>query len=96
MILTRRNFLRSILPAAVGAPVLLEELLHPGRVFFLPPRNITIYGDLSGFPIEEIIKKALARDMAKFMDNLVFATFSQGSGSTLPPLPRQEMWDVAA
>lgn len=34
--LTRRNFLRAILPAAIGAPILLDEILHPGRVFFLP------------------------------------------------------------
>jgi hypothetical protein len=39
LILTRRNFLKAIAPAAIALPVLAEELLHPGRVFFLPPRS---------------------------------------------------------
>jgi hypothetical protein len=95
VILTRRGFLRGLLPAAVAAPVLLEELLHPGRMFFLPPRNITIY---QGY---EHLR--WARDIAKMVDELVWRTFNEGAGfmkvSALPELkaeivPRQKTWDV--
>jgi hypothetical protein len=34
----RRGFLRALLPAAVAAPILIEEALDPKRVYFLPPR----------------------------------------------------------
>lgn len=104
MILTRRNFLRSILPAAAGGLVLAEELLHPGRVFFLPPRNFAItYDHLARIDIEAIIKKALAADMAKVIDEAAFRAMSEGISAVrvtgLPQfkgelLTRQQTWDV--
>lgn len=84
MILTRRGFLKAIVPAAIGGVVLAEEaLLHPGRVIFLPPRrtfqNFTIHMSGGHPDIEAIVKRILARDMVKVMDEVAWKTFSQGS-----------------
>jgi hypothetical protein len=88
MILTRRNFLKGIVPAAAGGLVLAEELLHPGRTFFLPARvtyqgfeNIIITGGplYGAFAIEDIIKKALARDMVKVIDQAAWKSFNVSS-----------------
>jgi hypothetical protein len=38
--ITRRDFLKVAVPAALILPVAAEELLHPGRKFFLPPRKL--------------------------------------------------------
>ena len=38
--ITRRQFLIAVAPAALILPVLADELLHPGRKFFLPPTKI--------------------------------------------------------
>jgi hypothetical protein len=42
MILTRRQFLMSAAAGAIVLPLLAEELLHPGRKIFLPPRKIYV------------------------------------------------------
>jgi hypothetical protein len=84
MILSRRKFLTGLLPAAAGGLVLAEELLHPGRVFFLPPRRFTwqVYSDII-FPtptdLVAEMKRVLARDVANVMDEVAFRTMTEGS-----------------
>jgi hypothetical protein len=39
MIITRRDFLKVSVPAALILPLTADELLHPGRKIFLPPRQ---------------------------------------------------------
>jgi hypothetical protein len=40
MILTRRQFLLSATAGAIVLPLLADELLHPGRKIYLPPRKV--------------------------------------------------------
>jgi hypothetical protein len=40
MILTRRQFLVSAAAGALVLPLVTDELLHPGRKIFLPPRKV--------------------------------------------------------
>jgi hypothetical protein len=40
MIITRRQFIAAAVPATLIIPVLTDELLHPGRKFFLPARKV--------------------------------------------------------
>ena len=63
MILTRRNFLRAIIPAAAAAPILLEELLHPGRVFFLPPAAGWRVNSLGGYLYSQELSKVLRQSL---------------------------------
>lgn len=89
--ISRRGFLTGLLTAAgaaVVAPTLLEELIEPTKTYFLPPRRIvrdvgpyTIEYDAIGWPnqdIEALVKRMLARDLAKHMDELAYKTFNPG------------------
>jgi hypothetical protein len=40
MIITRRQFLVSAAAGAIVLPLVADELLHPGRKIFLPPRKV--------------------------------------------------------
>jgi hypothetical protein len=85
MILSRRSFLTSLVPAAAGTLVLAEELIPNGRKIFLPPRRYTwqLSSDIV-FPtlcpdIEAIVKRLLARDAMKIMGEIAYMTWSEGS-----------------
>jgi hypothetical protein len=81
ILFTRRRFLQTVVPAALVMPVLAEELLHPGRVTFLPPapslvlngqvgryENISIYQSGQSWDIEAIVKRQLSLEAARRVD----------------------------
>jgi len=78
---TRRGFLKALLPTALAVPVLAEELLHPGRVFFLPPHRLS--WDVYGAPIgnwEDQIIQPIAEEMAAAVDANVWSVNSLVGG----------------
>jgi hypothetical protein len=104
LILTRRNFLRSILPAAAAiavAPTLLEELLElPTKTFFLPPGpgwvttsfgNVWSKNTLGGYMYSRELAKVLREQVQPLVRFRQFA-------ETHPPTNRLDklVWDVFA
>lgn len=83
--LSRRRFLRMALAAAPAIAISgeLAELLAPRKTIILPPLASGVIGRYCGinliqnFPIEEIIKKALAADMVKSIDRLSWSAFNE-------------------
>lgn len=89
--ISRRSFFKALVPAAIGGVVLTEELLHPGRVFFLPPRPTLAQGTIgryTGFDwIEyppaniEAMKAAMAKQLADAVDQALYDTMAHGMGT---------------
>jgi hypothetical protein len=75
LLMSRRRFLQTVVPAALVMPVLAEELLHPGRATFLPSAPTLILnqsGQLWDLDVEAIVKRELSRDMAHAIDSNVW------------------------